>query len=239
MSAGKLLDIYEGQDPASLPAYSVAEAAHYLALPAATVRAWVMGRTYPTEAGKQFSKPLISIADRTEALLSFQNLVEIYVLGAIRRRHRVKMSAIRKALIFLAREFDCRRPLSDEHMMTDGSSLLVEKYGKLINASEAGQLEMRELLVRYLRRIERDPSGHIRRLFPFTSSRLEEKRRPVAIDPRVQFGRPCLAGTGIPTDVIVDRWRAGDTIAEIAEDYGEEPIDIEEAIRYEEQEAAA
>ena len=239
MPARKHLDVYQGKDPACLPAYSVAEAAHWLAVPAATVRAWVLGRHYPTDAGKQFSRPLIRIADRAERLLSFQNLVEVYALGAIRRRHHVKMSAIRKALRFLGKEYASKHPLSDEQMMTDGSSLLVEKYGELINASEAGQLEMRELLIRHLKRVERDPSGLPLRLFPFTSSRLEEHRRPVAIDPRVQFGRPYLVGTGIPTDVIVERWRAGDTIAEIAKDYGKEAIDIEEAIRYEEQGAAA
>ena len=239
MPRGKLMDIYEGKDPARLPSYTVAETAHWLALPMATVRAWVLGRHYPTEAGKKFFRPLIRISDPGERLLSFENLVEVYVLGAIRRRHQVKMNAIRKALRFLSRELGSEHPLSEQEMLTDGTSLLVERYGQLVNASEAGQLEMRELLLRSLQRIERDPSGLPLRLFPFTTSRLEEARRPVSIDPRVQFGRPCLAGTGIPTDVIVDRWRAGDTIAEIAKDYGQKAIDIEEAIRYEEQEAAA
>ena len=238
MPVGKLLDIYEGKDPSCIAAYSVAEAAHWLALPATTVRTWVLGRHYPTDTGKKFSRALIPIADRAERLLSFQNLIEAYVLGAIRRRHRVKMAAICKALNFLAREFDSKHPLSDEQMMTDGTSLLVEKYGNLINASEAGQLEMRELLLRHLDRIERSPTGLPVRLFPFTSHRLEEDRLPVAIDPRVQFGRPCLAGTGIPTDVIAERWKAGDTIAEIAKDYGTKAIEIEEAIRYEEQAVA-
>ena len=236
---GEPLDIYEGRDPALLPSYGIVEAAHWLALPPATVRAWVLGRKYPTDSGPKFSRPLIRIAGRQDRLLSFQNLVEVYVLGTIRRRHQVKMSAIRKALTYLGQELESKHPLSDEQMMTDGTSLLVERYGQLVNASESGQLEMKELLRLSLRRIERDPAGLPLRLFPFTTTRLEEARRPVSIDPRVQFGRPCLTGTGIPTDVIVDRWRAGDTIAEIAEDYGQEAIDVEEAIRYEEQKAAA
>jgi uncharacterized protein (DUF433 family) len=53
------------------------------------------------------------------------------------------------------------------------------------------------------------------------------------IDPRVQFGRPCLAGTGIPTEVVVERFNAGESIREIAADYEVDPQLIEEAVRYE------
>ncbi|MEZ5980562.1 MAG: DUF433 domain-containing protein [Planctomycetota bacterium] len=233
------LDIYRGRDPVLIPCYGIAEAAHWLGLPAATVRNWLLGWHYKTGAGPQFSERLIELADQESRLLSFQNLIEVYVLGAIRRKYEVQMPAIRRALQFLCDEFGSTHPLSEEQMHTDGTSLLVERYGQLINVSQRGQLEMRELLERSLKRIDRDPTGVPRRLFPFTSRRLEEERRPVSIDPRVQFGRPCLAGKGIPTDAIIDRFRAGDTIADIAEDYGQATIDIEEAIRYEEQGAAA
>ena len=53
------------------------------------------------------------------------------------------------------------------------------------------------------------------------------------MDPRVQFGRPCIAGTGIPTSIIAERYRAGDSISELAHDYGQEALTIEEALRYE------
>ncbi|MBU6184820.1 MAG: DUF433 domain-containing protein [Cyanobacteria bacterium REEB444] len=32
---------------------------------------------------------------------------------------------------------------------------------------------------------------------------------PVWIDPYISFGKPTIAGTGIPTDVIVDWFNAG------------------------------
>ena len=34
-----------------MPAYGIAEAAHYLRIPTATLRSWVHGRYYPTVAG--------------------------------------------------------------------------------------------------------------------------------------------------------------------------------------------
>ena len=53
------------------------------------------------------------------------------------------------------------------------------------------------------------------------------------MDPRVQFGRPCLLGTGVPTDVIAERYKAGESIESLVEDYGQAREHIEEAIRYE------
>ena len=64
-------DLYGGQDPRELPAYSIPEAAHYLRLPVATLRTWVRGRYYPTLHGRQRSEPVIHLADTERALLSF------------------------------------------------------------------------------------------------------------------------------------------------------------------------
>jgi uncharacterized protein (DUF433 family) len=55
----------------------------------------------------------------------------------------------------------------------------------------------------------------------------------VVIDPRVQFGRPVLVGTGIPTEVIADRFKAGEALDDLARDYGRTPDEIQEAIRAE------
>lgn len=50
-------DIYGGRDPIDIPAYAVAEAAHHLQLPKATVRSWVAGRDYATGRGVLGSFP--------------------------------------------------------------------------------------------------------------------------------------------------------------------------------------
>ena len=94
-------DIYGGMKPADLPVYSIAEAAHYLRLPSATVRSWALGRQYPTRTGDAKFLPLIDIADPTGRLLSFMNLAEQHVLGSIRRAHQVKLPAVRKAIDYL------------------------------------------------------------------------------------------------------------------------------------------
>ncbi len=211
-------------------AYTIAEAAHHLRLPEATVRSWILGRPYPTAGGMRRFAPVIAIPDPRAGLLSFRNLVELHVLSAIRRKHKVRLSQVRSAVLFLQRHFNEGHPLADQQMSTDGKDLFIDELGRLINASRLGQLEMKALLGDYLRRIDRDPKGIAVRLYPFFG---KPENRVVVIDPRVKFGKPCIAGTGIRTDIIAERFAAGDTIDEIADDYGRERREIEEAIRFE------
>jgi uncharacterized protein (DUF433 family) len=85
----------------------------------------------------------------------------------------------------------------------------------------------------YLSRIERNAAGVPVKLYLFTRSRRADEPKVVAIDPYVSFGRPVLVGTGIPTAVIAERYKAGESIQALAEDYERPPCDIEEAIRCE------
>ena len=115
--------------------------------------------------------------------------------------------------------------------------LFVEEYGQLINVSQAGQLVLRNLLQAHLRRIDRDSAGYALRLYPFTRKRpdqqLIEEPKAIVIDPRISFGRPVLAGTGIPTAIIAERYKAGEAIGALADDYDRSTLEIEEAIRCE------
>src|SRR5258707_12529257 len=132
------------------PAYSVADAAHYLRMPEGTLRSWVVGRLYPVGGQSKRSRPLIHLDDPKRQYLSFINLVEGHVLAAIRRRHDVKLPKVRKALDYVQRQFRIARPLIDQAFQTDGLDLFVERYGELINASREGQRSMKEILGVYL-----------------------------------------------------------------------------------------
>lgn len=226
-------------DPRELPAYTIPEAAHYLWIPVSTFRSWVVGRNYPIQGGSKFFKPIVPLADKDLHLLSFVNLVEVHVLDAIRREHSVPLPKIRSALMYLKEKFPSRHPLIDQRFETDGLDLFVERYGHLINLSQSGQLAMRRLLEAHLRRIEWDAAGYPVKLYPFTRKRHVKEPKVVVIDPYVSFGRPVLVGTGIPTSVVADRYKAGDSIDELADDYGRPRLNIEEAIRCELQLEAA
>ncbi len=221
------------KDPRELPAYSVPEAAHYLRIPVATLRSWVVGRFYPIEGGRRFFEPIIQLPQPKISLLSFINLIEAHVLAAIRREHSVPLPKVRLALDYVNARFPSNYPLADQKFETDGLNLFVEKWGQLINISQHGQLAIRNLLEAYLTRVERDPLGLPARLYPFTRKLQPAEPRVVVIDPLVSFGRPVIAGTGIPTAVVAERYKAGETMDELAKDYGFPRLGIEEAVRCE------
>lgn len=220
-----------------MPAYTVVEAAHYLRMPAETLRTWLKGRNYPAGGKLRRFRPLIHLDDPERRYLSFVNLVEAHVLAAIRRRHGVRLAKVRRALEYVRSQYHLDRPLVDQTFQTNGLDLFVERYGEMINASREGQQAMKEVLSAYLRRVERDSEGFPVRLYPFTrttdSAEGPEGPRIVVINPSVAYGRPVLAGTGIPVAAIFERYKAGDSHEELARDFRVKTSEVEEAIRCE------
>jgi uncharacterized protein (DUF433 family) len=92
---------------------------------------------------------------------------------------------------------------------------------------------MERMIRMYLERVERDEDGMASRLYPFTRSLPHDSPRLVVIDPRVAFGKAVLVGTSIPTGVIAERFKAGDSVAILAGDYNRPAEEIQEAIRCE------
>ena len=56
----------------------------------------------------------------------------------------------------------------------------------------------------------------------------------IRIAPEWGFGRPVIARRGIRTDILQERREAGDSIADIAGDYGLTPAEVETALHFEE-----
>jgi uncharacterized protein (DUF433 family) len=220
-------------DPREMPAYSLAEAVHYLRIPLATLRSWVCGRHYPTEGGTRFFKPVIELPNPELRSLSFVNLVEAHVLDAIRREHDIPLPKVRIALDYVKRQFSSRHPLADQKFQTDGVDLFLSRFEKLIVVSAAGQLAMKEMLAAHLRRVEHDATGLAARLYLFTRKREPDEPRIIVVDPWVSFGRPTITGTGITTAIVAERYKAGESVDELAQDYGCQRGHVEEAVRCE------
>lgn len=221
-------------DRRELPAYTVGEAARYLAVSPSTLRAWFLGMPYSHAGQRRQFAAVIRPASSKPLALSFSNLVEAYVLSAIRRKHQISLPKIRKALAHLREKFDSRRPLLEEQFATHGAQLFVERLGKIINLSQHGQVEMAELIRVYLSRVERDPHGLPIKLYPFTGTQPGiDEPRSVVIDPAVGFGRPVLAGTAIPTAVLAEQFKAKDLPRDLAREYGVSEEAVWDAIRCE------
>ena len=226
--------VFDLKDPREIPAYTVGEAAHYLGVPISTMRAWFAGQSYSHDGVRRRFQPVMKPADQKKLGLSFANLVEAYVLAAMRRKHKFGLPTIRRGLNLLTERLGSQRPLLTEQFATNGVELFVERVGEVINLSRDGQIEMADLIRAYLERIERDTSGLPIKLYPFMRSQPpREQPRTVVIDPRVSFGRPVLAGTGIPTAVLAEQFKAGDQPKDLAREYGADEQAVWDAIRCE------
>jgi uncharacterized protein (DUF433 family) len=225
---------------ADSPAYTIVEAAGYLRMPPATLRTWVRGRPYDTQVGRVRWSPVIETpregpAEGRSSLLSFNNLVEAHVLSAIRRKHEIAFPKVRQAVDYVREQLGVERPLLDQQFETDGVEIFVREFGQLVAVSRGGQMALSDILRDHLSRIDRRPG--MLRLFPFTRARGSEpvldSPRVIVIDPRVSFGRPVLAETGVRAEVIVGRFVAGETRDQLAADLGLDPRLVEEALRWE------
>jgi uncharacterized protein (DUF433 family) len=221
----QLIEIYGGEDPRDVPTYNVSEAARYLRIPVRTLRSWVSGRRYPIT--QQFFAPLIPLAD--SSLLSFINLVEIHVLRAIRKHHKIQLDKVRVALNYLESQLQIAHPLAH----SDGIDLFIDHYNTSINIPLSEQRILKDLLTTHLERIELDDTGLAIKLYPFTRSQETNSPRSVVLDPRIAFGQLVIVGTGIPTKIVAERYVAGDSLEDLADDYNCARRLIEEAIRCE------
>jgi uncharacterized protein (DUF433 family) len=227
--------IYGGRDARDLPMYGFVEAAGLLRVPASTLRSWTVGQDYRVSGGKRRFKPPIPIEPK-QGLLTFYNLVEAFVLSSMRRDFNVELPVVRAAVEFVRDELGTPRPLLTQDFFTDGVALLVEKWGKLVEASRHGQVAMREVVSASLRRIERDESGLAARLYPWRRDVDEE--RLIELDPRRALGKAVVIGTGISIDVLRSRFKAGDSVKRLANDYQVDASKIAAVVEWDAKRAA-
>jgi uncharacterized protein (DUF433 family)/DNA-binding transcriptional MerR regulator len=214
------------------PAYSIAEASRHLRLSPATLRSWVLGRPYPTARRLSLFEPVLKLAKKDPATLSFSNLIEAHVLRSLRTEHGVPLGAVRKALACAQRELKIDQLLLREELCTAGGELFLDRYGELMNLSASGQLAMRKVFEVHLKRVEWDKLRFPVRLYPFLVSESADAKS-IVIDPQISFGRPVVSKAFISTRSIVDRIEAGEKGEHVARDYDLTPDGVEAAVVYE------
>lgn len=224
---------YWGKDPRDAAAYGMAEAAQYLKIPPITLGSWVADRTHPRQRDTGFFSPLILAPEHNPPKLSFHNLVEAYVLRALRTKHAVSLGAVRKAIDYAQRCFHIDKLLLSPELRAGAGELFLDRYSALTQLSRAGQLAMRKFFEAHLERIEWDQETRPARLYPFPTGTPQDTRKGVVIDACRAFGRPIIARRGISTAVIVDRIDAGEKEEAIAADYDLTHDEIEVALDYE------
>lgn len=230
------MSIYGDQDPRRLPAYTFADAGRLLTVNASTIRNWARGHEH-------FRPVLTMPDDDSHDAVSFFNLIEIFVLDELRRRHRFSLQQLRRSIAYMRDTFpEATYPLAEVDLFVSNNELFGRyESSALINISRGGQFALEEVLRDLLQRVEKGPSGEgIIKLYPFiTKQRTPDSPRVVEVNPKVRFGRPVIAGTGVPTTVVAQRFDAGESIAKLAEEYERTPEEIEQVVRYESARRAA
>lgn len=228
------------QDIRYQPPYTISEVAGYVRANSSTLRTWALGRPHSSKGNHSYPA-MIKVADRRrQDMLSFINLIETHVLIALRHSHHVPLPKIRAAVTGLRKETGKEHPLAELDIQTDGLDLFIRHVNQIVSASERGQIVIREVVERFLRRVERDAEGVPICFYPFTQDKLvDESPRDVIIDPNIGFGRSVLQGTRIATAIVFERYKAGDSLLDIAKDYELELRPVEEALRCEIERRAA
>lgn len=205
-----------------LPSYLVQEAARYAQTTPKTIRNW-QGRGDLVERAIASRDPNLS--------LSYMQLIEVAVVAAFRRAG-IKLADIKAARDWLATAFKSEYPFAEFEFKRRGKELLVDYgkvekkngKGKLLAPSKGGQLVWEGIVGDLLRDFEYDKNIALR-------WHVVGKSEPIVIDPRVSFGAPNVRG--IPTWIVKGRWDAGETVAEIAEDFDLKPVLVTDALKFE------
>ncbi len=217
---------FGGQEPGDVPLYTIAAAARYLRIPESTARWWAKGRERSGYA------PVLRSTNGS--LLSFYDLVELFVIKQLRSFHGVSLERIRQAVDYSTEELGVERILLSQDLSTFGQSVLLEHLGQLVDISRSGQIAMQEIVQGFMRRVGWSDQELPVVLNPsFFGEELVGEKYPIALSPLVAFGAPTLTGTGIKTRVVVARIDAGESSHQVAEDYGVDPGYVKNAILFE------
>jgi uncharacterized protein (DUF433 family) len=157
---------------------------------------------------------------------SFHDLVSLFVLRELVAAG-VKLPAIRKAEGHLRERLELPRPFASVHLKTDGVNVLYQASPEVRDQLTAADLVGQEVLAPTIETALRDV------LYEHLVAVRWHPRAHVELNPEVQFGEPCIAGTRIPTAQIAALRKAGDHAEAIAHLY-DVPIEaIEQAVRFE------
>ena len=212
----------------TVPLYFSTEAAGYLGVPERTFARWTKGsglgsQDRPTVTGAPLITEVPAESGRGPTI-PFGGLAEGMFLSGLRRAG-VPLQQIRPALDLVRSKLGVEHALASRRLYVAGAQLLweVSETGVDTDARYTmrdlivlrdGQYVFRQVIDQYLQRITYDDEYARRLVLP----RYEVAE--IAADPEVNFGKPYFTHGGTPLSVVRDLLRAGETLRDVAEDFG-------------------
>jgi hypothetical protein len=169
--------------------YDATEVSHLLAVRAECIVRWATpdSRGRPPVVTPSFGRAF-----------SFVDLVSLAVVSELWRRD-VSEADMRQGVMFLADMTRHDKPLAQRDVVgrlaTSGRAWLAELPGGWYDVGKGGQGAFEAIVRLYLKRVSYDDVGVAR---PWSPTPL------VLLDPTVQAGQPCVAGTRVPTATVAE-----------------------------------
>ncbi|MCH8988185.1 MAG: DUF433 domain-containing protein [Chloroflexi bacterium] len=150
----------------------------------------------------------------------------------------VPLQRIRRAHIYASQVLRSENPFAEYQWLTEGYHVMLDlrdvdkdqQIGKLIVADRSGQIAWQEMVSERFAQFDYHEGLAV-------VWWVRGRQMPVTIDPRVAFGAPTVKG--IPTWALRGRWRAGESITDIQDDFALAEEDIEHALQFENIQVAA
>lgn len=184
------------------PAYSIAEASRLVNMNYWTVRRYLRGYSYEYDDQKTSQPPVIKSNNEPDIYASFLDLIDLIFVREFLLRG-FGLPTLRKALDE-AREWLGIPHFGQSAFFTESAdqiALHIPSDGSMIVLLTGGQCAMTQIVEMFSDRLNFEDAtkfGFARRWYP------QGKDGLIVIDPEISFGRPTLAGTGIPTYNIYD-----------------------------------
>lgn len=211
--------------PSAIPLYSLPEASRYARANTSKVRRWFsanepLGRDVFPLLQPPARRPLGEFA------LSFENLIEIALIAALRAKG-ISLQTVRAAQRIAVAEFG-EHPFAQRAVFVSGKDIFMqaaetaEDERHLTALTRGGQRALGPVLEQYLTHIEWEQGSPIQ---------WHPRDGGVLQNPEIVFGRPNVRG--VRTEVIRARFEADEPIEFISEDFGLSSADVQAALRYE------
>jgi len=221
------------QDPRfTVPRYTVPEAARFLGVPPTTFSHWARGYEVHFPDRRPVKKgPIITALEGRgrEPSIPFIGLTEGLVVASFRSAG-VSLQHIRRAVEILNAQIGIDHALASRKLYTDGASVLYD-YAEREGDEELTHVVTQQgvfapVVAEYLQLITRDKEGWPRRVVsPMTDV--------VVVDPSRAFGQPIFVRGAVRVEDVLDRIRAGERFADVADDFGVPVEDVEAVVRAE------
>jgi uncharacterized protein (DUF433 family) len=226
--------------------YTLADVARLIQVQPRDVKRWMFGYDFKTRhadggSAQHRSKPLwrtqyAGDPDLAEAAIGFRDLLELRIVREF-VRCGVHLVVIRKCLETAKALFDRQYPFTAKRFLTDGRTVFLQA-AEDVEAEfldlKSLQFAIREVIRPSLYAGIEYQDGEAARWYPESNRR---KSRSIVVDPVVQFGKPVLAESSVPTEAVYLAYRAEggepSAIERVAKIYELPTKEVQAAVRFE------